>query len=186
MAVGYTTSKPIKTKEICFYGCGNQAHYQFENGRVCCLPDFRQCPGYKKRVSEAGRGKKAWNKGIPPNADTKTKIGLGNKGKKAVLYAHPVTTDQLCDYDCGNKANYVFSNGKKCCSTDYKACPGFIDRLNRIKKEKFPKHFEHIGTDEWTYNRVSDIVEVEGISIPIYIRNLIYEDLKERLRQRKV
>jgi len=182
MPIGHTTSKPIETKEICFYGCGNQAHYQFKNGRVCCSQDFRQCSGYRKIANKYKKGHKTWNKGIPPNAETRTNIGLGNKGKNAVIYAHPVVTSQLCDYDCGKKANYVFSNGKLCCTTDFKACPGFVNRLNKIKKEKFPKLFPNIGTDQWTFDRVKEIVEDEYISIPIYIRNLIYEDLKKRLQ----
>ena len=182
MPIGQTTSKPIKTKEICFFGCGNQAHYQFKNGRVCCVSDFRQCPGWKKLVAKTLKGRKAWNKGIPPGAETRTNIGLGNKGKKAVVYAHPIVTSQLCDYDCGKKANYVFSNGKLCCSTDFKACTGFVNRLNKIKKEKFPKQFGILGTDNWTYDRVNEIVKDEDISVPTYIRNLIYEDLKKRLQ----
>jgi hypothetical protein len=148
---------------------------------VCCSQDFKQCPGYRKLLSKVRKGRKTWNKGIPPGAEAKVNIGLGNKGKKAVLYATPVVTKALCDYGCGNIAKYVFSNGKLCCKTDFKACEGFVNRLNKIKKKKFPKRFEHIGTDEWTFDRVKEIVEDEDISIPIYIRNLIYEDLKKRL-----
>lgn len=177
-------AKPIETKEICFYGCGEQANYIFDNGRMCCSPDFKQCPGWKKALGKSLKGQKAWNKGIPPNAEARTNISLGNKGKKAVLYAQSIITNALCDYDCGKKAKYVFSNGKLCCSTDFKACPGFVDRLNRIKKEKYPKHYNNIGVDEWTFDRVKEIVEDEGISVPIYIRHLIYKDIIERLQSR--
>jgi hypothetical protein len=40
----------------------------------------------------------------------------------------------------------------------------------------------NIRTDDWTFDRVKEIVDDENISIPIYIRNLIYEDLKKRLQ----
>lgn len=182
MPIGHTNAKPIETDEICFYGCGNKAKFQFDNGRVCCSEDFRQCSGYRERVNKYKRGKPTWNKGVPPNAEARTNIGLGNKGKKAVLYAQPVVTNALCEYGCGKRANYVFSNGKLCCSKDFKACPGFVNRLNDIKKKKYPKFFDHIGVDEWTYDRVKEIVDREDISIPIYIRHVVYEDLKRRLQ----
>ena len=184
MPIGYTTAKPIKTKEKCSYGCGQQAKFIFKNEKLCCSEDFRQCPGWGETMREVGKGRTSWNKGIPPGADTKTKIGLGNKGKKAVLYANPVMTTALCDYGCGKVAKFVFSNGKACCCTDYKACVGFIEKLNKIKKEKYPKRFENIGVDEWTFSRVKEIIKNEHISVPVYIRHIIYEDLKKRLQLR--
>lgn len=31
--------------------------------------------------------------------------------------------NNLCEYGCGQKANYILSNGKLCCSTSYNKCP---------------------------------------------------------------
>lgn len=31
--------------------------------------------------------------------------------------------NELCDYGCGQKANYILSNGKLCCSVSYNKCP---------------------------------------------------------------
>lgn len=175
-------AKPIETQEKCHYGCDEQAHYIFDNGKLCCRPDFKKCPGWKKLISRLNKGQKAWNKGRPTTVDEKAKIGMGNKGKQAVIYAHPVITEQLCDYGCGRQAKYVFNNKKLCCTTDFKACPGFVNRLNNIKKDKYPKTLGNIGVDIWTFDRLQEIAEDEGISIPIYIRDLIYKDLKKRLQ----
>jgi hypothetical protein len=38
---------------------------------------------------------------------------------------------ELCDYGCGQGANYQFKNGKKCCSKTYKVCPGVREKLRQ-------------------------------------------------------
>ena len=179
MPVGHTTAKPIKTKEICFYGCGRQAHYQFKNGRVCCEKDFRQCPGWLKLLGRALKGQKAWNKGLPPNAETRVKIGLGNKGKKAVIHAQAVITTQLCEYGCGQKANYVFSNGKLCCLPDFKSCSGFINRHTKTRKEKYDTYFRNVGTKQRTADLVHKIIKEENISMATFFDHLIHNYIKD-------
>lgn len=42
-----------------------------------------------------------------------------------------INTEDLCDYGCNTKANFIFRNGKKCCSKHHNSCPG--------KREKFSK-----------------------------------------------
>lgn len=75
-----------------------------------------------------------WNKGI------KNSTGAAFKGKKhsaeAVeklknrpkdIYKKPQATEYvgqgLCDYGCGQKANYQFKAGKLCCSLSHNSCP---------------------------------------------------------------
>jgi hypothetical protein len=36
---------------LCEYGCGQEAKYQFKNGKWCCSENCRQCPGSRKRNS---------------------------------------------------------------------------------------------------------------------------------------
>ena len=40
---------------ICDYGCGQEATYQFKNGKWCCSKNVSQCPSTKKRISEWGK-----------------------------------------------------------------------------------------------------------------------------------
>ena len=54
---------------LCDYGCGQEATYQFKNGKWCCSKFYRQCPNIKKGLSKKFLGnknpmygKKPWNK----------------------------------------------------------------------------------------------------------------------------
>jgi 5-methylcytosine-specific restriction endonuclease McrA len=66
--------------QICEYGCGQEAKYQFKNGKWCCSKSTNSCFGnrqkkreqlkgislsieHKKKLSEAKKGKEPWNKG---------------------------------------------------------------------------------------------------------------------------
>ncbi len=37
--------------KLCDYGCGQEAKYQFKNGKWCCSKNFRSCPSYRNRRS---------------------------------------------------------------------------------------------------------------------------------------
>ena len=41
----------LNEKHVCFY-CGNEAHYQFKNGKWCCAKTRMGCPHERKRISE--------------------------------------------------------------------------------------------------------------------------------------
>jgi len=45
---------------ICEYGCGQEAKYQFKNGKWCCSKSHTQCP--EKRMENLLRTKKLWRK----------------------------------------------------------------------------------------------------------------------------
>lgn len=48
-------------------------------------------------------------------------------------FAEKITTSQLCDYGCGQSAQYQFRKGKLCCSSHYNSCPGKrLEFSNRI------------------------------------------------------
>ena len=36
---------------LCEYGCGQEAKYQFKNGKWCCSTNFKKCPNCKKKFS---------------------------------------------------------------------------------------------------------------------------------------
>jgi len=80
--------------EICEYGCGKEAIYQFKNKKWCCSKNVSKCSGTinklknrkvsdetRKKQSASLKGKLPWNKGKELSESHKLKIGLGNKGK---------------------------------------------------------------------------------------------------------
>ena len=52
----------------------------------------------------------------------------------------------LCDYGCGNNANYTMSSGKRCCSKHYNSCPA-----NKAKNSKGLQKAHQEGRG-WTFN----------------------------------
>jgi len=79
-------------KQLCDYGCGQEATYQFKNGKWCCANNISLCPSiknkignknknrqltdeHKKKISESHKGKKASSK-------TRAKMSSSKKGKR--------------------------------------------------------------------------------------------------------
>jgi len=82
-------------KKLCEYGCGQEAKYQFKNGKWCCKKDFRSCEGFLK-----------------------SKFRFGKKYRKPDRYFGV----GICNYGCNQKANYIYLNGSLCCSDHYNKC----------------------------------------------------------------
>jgi hypothetical protein len=45
-------------------------------------------------------------------------------------------SDKLCDYGCGQKSNFVFKNGKHCCSLFYRSCPFMAAKIGKTRLGK--------------------------------------------------
>jgi len=83
----------------------------------------------------------------------------------------------ICDYGCGNKANYKFKNGRICCENNISKCP-------RIKKKKFEKLIGHFVSLE-TKKKISKARKGQtsprkGIKLSLETRNKISETRKIR------
>ncbi len=63
---------------LCDYGCGQEAKYQFKNGKWCCSKTHRSCPEICIKVSEALKGKKRSSF----SEETRVKMSESKKGKK--------------------------------------------------------------------------------------------------------
>ena len=99
----------MKQIQLCDYGCGQLATYQFKSGKWCCESNTHRCPS--QRI-----------------INSKTHIGIPSvkKGKKYKNTKHnfeEIKTSKLCDYGCGNIAKYKFDNKKVCCSKSQNSCP---------------------------------------------------------------
>jgi hypothetical protein len=60
--------------KLCDYGCGQEAKYQFKNGKWCCNKNISLCLTIKEKIGKVHRNKKVSKK-------TKLKISLSLKGK---------------------------------------------------------------------------------------------------------
>jgi hypothetical protein len=50
--------------QLCEYGCGQEAKFQFKNGKWCCSKHFAKCPVMKEKSKEYNiKGRHPWNKG---------------------------------------------------------------------------------------------------------------------------
>ena len=80
---------------LCDYGCGQEAKYQFKNGKWCCSSYFAKCPEvirknsqsnkntwqdpnsvfnteeYREKVRQSNMGKSPWNKGKTKEDDNR-------------------------------------------------------------------------------------------------------------------
>lgn len=71
---------------ICEYGCGQEAKYQFKNGKWCCSKNCSSCPEMRRKNGDGNRGRShtkeakrnmskgqvgriAWNKGLTKDKD---------------------------------------------------------------------------------------------------------------------
>jgi len=141
---------PIKTTELCSYGCGQIANYKLKNGKLCCNEIWQKCPEKSKQTSNRTKGIKQTKPvkiettelcdfGCGQIAKYKFKSGTiccsintnncPNKGKNKII-PKPVLieTTELCDFGCGQIAKYKFKSGKLCCGSNINKCP--------INKEK--------------------------------------------------
>lgn len=75
----------IETTNLCDYGCGLIAKYQFANGKLCCSTSHNSCPKKRKDFSEAGGHKERAAKSLETRLSqgiTKTSQIKGAKTRK--------------------------------------------------------------------------------------------------------
>ena len=59
--------------QLCEYGCGQEATYQFKNGKWCCSKRHNLCPEITKKIGQGNKGKIV-------SKTTKEKISKGMTG----------------------------------------------------------------------------------------------------------
>ncbi len=60
--------------KLCNYGCGQEAKYQFKNGKWCCSKNFSSCPAIKEKISSKMKGRVV-------SEDTRKKMSDFQSGK---------------------------------------------------------------------------------------------------------
>mgnify|MGYP001253985668 CR=1 FL=1 len=82
---------------FCFYGCGQEAKYQFKNGKWCCSPKFNYCPQFRKTKSLKLIGKPSGMLGKHLSISHKKKISIKLKGK----IVSEETRKKMSDFQAG-------------------------------------------------------------------------------------
>jgi len=67
--------------KLCDYGCGQEALFQFKNGKWCCSESHNSCPVSKERVKQQMNRKNNPNLGKKYSFERKQKISKTLKGK---------------------------------------------------------------------------------------------------------
>lgn len=55
----------------------------------------------------------------------------------------------LCEYGCGNEANYILSNGVKCCSNSYNSCPAVKEKNSISCKKAYETRKRKSGKEQY-------------------------------------
>ena len=65
-------AEEVETSQLCDYGCGQIAKYQFRKGKVCCSKHFNSCPGKRLEFSNRTDHKETAAKSLA----TRQKLGI--------------------------------------------------------------------------------------------------------------
>ena len=126
-------------KHICCY-CGQEAHFQFKNGKWCCHESMNLCPQIKKTRSEAS--KKLWSI-RKENGTNSASSELKDFGLKRKHNSHTeiIEYDGVhCQYGCGKEAKYVLHNGVHCCSDLANRCEAIRRKNSEGLKKAYAEH----------------------------------------------
>jgi len=107
----------------CDYGCGQEAKYQFKNGKWCCSKYSSRCPALKNKYN---------------NRKIQKKERIENSG-------------YICEYGCGKEAHYFHKTPKKWCCEEYvQQCES--RKANLTDKEKRLRYLKNLERAK-NYNR---------------------------------
>lgn len=123
--------------QLCEYGCGNEAKFQFKNGKWCCSNHYKKCP----TIKEKSKGKDPWNKGKTDVYSEKTlktmrkprnQIWFWGKrcGKEKADLSKKKQAERIVNY---NKRNDPWNKNLKNC---------FNEKTIKIMRKKAKKQME--------------------------------------------
>lgn len=128
-----------------------------------------------------------WNKGIKGTGggmrnkkhSDSTVEKLKNRPKE--IYKKPkaekITTQEICNYGCGNNASYKFSNGKLCCSVSHNSCPG-----KRLEFSKRTDHKDRALKSLETRTKLGITKSSRAKAHETMLKNGTYEIMREKMQ----
>ena len=64
---------------LCDYGCGQEAKFQFKNGKWCCSKNYVQCPESRRKVGVTSKRRIV-------SKETRKKMSIARIGKNNGMY----------------------------------------------------------------------------------------------------
>lgn len=111
----HSLAKPVKTRELCSFGCNQIAKFKYSNGKYCCSDDWHRCPNKRNEIKK--RVKDLWS-----NLELRKKLSK-NQRKDLIAVAIPVTDKTRKCFYCGNEAKFWFkTNNRYCCCDRIERC----------------------------------------------------------------
>jgi len=164
--------------KLCEYGCGQEAKYQFKNGKWCCSETTNKCPAVRQKQSELMKGKIPHNKGKktgPRSEETKRKISKSHKGKilseehkKSISESHKGKS--LSKEHINNLMGRIVWNKDKVCNKETKKKISIGNKFSlRDYKENHPFLFV-----------VEELRENKNGEIQVHCKNHECENSKEK------
>lgn len=158
---------------LCDYGCGQEAIYQFKNGKQCCSKSKNSCPAQKllgdknpskrKDVRKLLGLKEDLNPAKRPEVKEQIRQSILEKYKDPIYVQHckdgkkrePLVGNLtiLCSYGCENLAKYQFKNGNYCCSKESSECQVIAKKNPGTKGRKQTEESNKKRSESWTVER---------------------------------
>jgi len=152
--------------QFCEYGCGQEAKYQFKNGKWCCEKSKNSCPKQKKILAQKNKGKKRSAETIQKlkearrniSNETRDKMSKSHLGKKqpySVKRKIGISLKQA--YNEGRK-KYVPISKKRKYTNEFKEkliyrCKNELIIINKLTIEKIKKKYPFFSKiEEMRYN----------------------------------
>lgn len=114
---------------LCNYGCGQEAKYQFKNGKWCCSETTNKCKSVREKSSSKKYGKKI-------SEETKQKIRETITGKKHSLE----TKDKIRSSSTGRKHSEESKHKIRVSNTGRKHSEETKKKISTIAKNFIPWH----------------------------------------------
>jgi hypothetical protein len=97
---------------ICEYGCGQAAKYQFKNGKWCCSNFTTMCLSMKVKNRELNLGKEGFWKGKKFNIEVKNKMSESHKGKISYRKGIKLSEETKKKISISSKGRISWNKGK--------------------------------------------------------------------------
>jgi len=124
----HSFASPIKTEELCSFGCGQIARFIYKNGSYCCSDDWHRCPNKRKEIQK--RTSAIWS-----DVDRRKRLSETQR-KDLIAKAIPVFDENKKCFYCGKKANFWFkTNDRYCCCDRIERCPNVRSKISDRTKE---------------------------------------------------
>jgi len=101
-------------KQLCEYGCGQEAIHQFKNGKWCCSKTYQSCPCVRRKISKKLSDHTPWNKGKNNiySENTLKKMKESHLGSKNYWYEKELTKTHKQNISKSNKGKILSDTHK--------------------------------------------------------------------------